>query len=348
MVSCAGSSQRAVSSCWVLGRRAFYCKTACSICCFYSVMLGSSAVRIWLAGLSLSRPLFQLGQAGEALLQRQGGMMSYQDILYKVTDGVAVVTFNRPEALNAATTPMHAEIRDALAAAVDDSKVRVIVLTGAGRGFCAGADMKSLQAAAKGEPNPYGEAMQARELKQNRNAGRFGGSYSFFPSIPKPVIAAVNGPAAGIGFVMMLYADMRFASDRAVVSSAFSRRGLIAEWGSSWILPRIVGVAHANDILMSGRRVDAEEGLRMGLYNRVIAHDNLMEETLAYAREMAQYASPKSVSVIKEQIYADLNREPQDGHEIAVSEMRESLRTDDFKEGIAHFLEKRPPNFKGI
>lgn len=273
--------------------------------------------------------------------------MSYEFLLYEVQDGVATLTLNRPDQLNALIAPLNAEIRDAMAAAAEDSAVKVIVLTGAGRGFCAGADMKSLDAVAKGEPYPYGEPMTPRKLKQNRLASQFNGDFSYFPSVPKPIIAAVNGPAAGVGFVMMLYCDLRFASDKAVIASAFSRRGLVAEYGSSWILPRLVGVASASDILFSGRKVSAEEALQMGLVSRIIPHEQMMQQTLAYAKEMAAMASPRSMRVMKEQIYGDLARDAAQGLDLALDEMRQSLKSEDFKEGIAHFLEQRAPKFSG-
>src|SRR5271165_1858953 len=213
--------------------------------------------------------------------------MSYQDILYGVEDGVAVITLNRPDRLNAWRAEMEREVRAAMKSAADDEAVRVIVLTGAGRGFCAGADMGGLQsivpssrgegaaaAPARSRPGPFDPASRSDFQKQ----------YSYFPAVPKPIIAAINGACAGLGLVMALYADIRFASDAAKLTTAFARRGLIAEHGISWLLPRIVGVANAADLLFSARTILAPEAGAMGLVNRVIPHQVFNEEVMAYAR----------------------------------------------------------------
>src|ERR1700722_2575504 len=184
--------------------------------------------------------------------------MAYAEIIYRVTDGVAIVTLNRPDKLNAWTGVMEGEVRAAMHAASGDDAVRVIVLTGAGRGFCAGADMQTLQDIQSDNRAPARSA----EAFDPKVRDDFSKTYSYFPSVPKPIIAAVNGPCAGLGLVIALYADMRFASDAAVFTTAFSRRGLIAEHGVSWLLPRLVGVANAADLLFSARRVLAPRRAR--------------------------------------------------------------------------------------
>ena len=171
--------------------------------------------------------------------------------------------------------------------------------------------------------------------------------YSYFPSIQKPVIAAVNGPAVGLGFIISLYCDLRFASDAARFGTAFAKRGLIAEYGLAWMLPRLIGPANALDMLFSARLVDANEALRMGLVNRVFPQDSFMESVYAYAKELANNVSPRSMRVIKEQVYNAMFQTLSEAFETSEQEMVKSLQCEDFKEGVAHFLEKRAPAFTG-
>jgi enoyl-CoA hydratase/carnithine racemase len=270
--------------------------------------------------------------------------MAYEQILYDVADGVATMTLNRPDRLNAWTGQMHAELKAAMRVASDDPAVRVIVLTGAGRGFCAGADMNVLQgieaggsAAERGDEPPFDPEADAN----------FGKTYSYFPAVPKPIIAAINGPCAGLGMVISLYADMRFASDAAVFSTAFSRRGLIAEHGVSWLLPRLIGMANAMDLLFSARRLGAIEAKEMGLVNRVIPHQTFQDEVMAYARMLANEVSPRSLREMKREIWNAQFQSLGDAIESANADMAGSFVSEDFKEGVAHYLEKRAPAFTG-
>ncbi len=268
--------------------------------------------------------------------------MSYQDILYQVEDGVAVVTLNRPDRLNAWTGQMHTEVRAAMRVASDDPAVKVIVLTGAGRGFCAGADMNALQGIGAGTREAVADTPFDPDAPED-----FRKTYSYFPSVPKPIIGAINGACAGLGMVMALYTDIRFAADNAVFTTAFSRRGLIAEHGISWLLPRLVGFAHAADLLFSARRVSAAEAERIGLVNRVMPAEDLMGEVMAYARMLATEVSPRSMRVMKREIWAAQFQGLGEAIETANGDMRESFASADFKEGVAHFVEKRPPAFTG-
>ena len=172
-------------------------------------------------------------------------------------------------------------------------------------------------------------------------------TYSYLPSIAKPILAAINGPAAGLGLVIALYCDLRFASDQARFSTAFARRGLIAEHGLSWMLPRLVGVAHALDLIFSARLVDAAEARTMGLVNRVVPHDQLLEDVRGYAAELAHAVSPRSLRVMKRQVYNALFQTLGEAIDTANEEMLQSFASADFREGVAHFLEKRPANFLG-
>jgi enoyl-CoA hydratase/carnithine racemase len=171
--------------------------------------------------------------------------------------------------------------------------------------------------------------------------------YSYFPSIQKPVIAAVNGPAVGLGFILTLYCDLRFASDTARFGTAFAKRGLIAEYGLAWMLPRLIGPASALDMLFSARLVDAQEALRMRLVNQVFPQDSFLENVYAYAKELASSVSPRSMGIIKTQVYNAMFQTLSEAFEASEQEMLKSLQCEDFKEGVAHFVEKRAPVFTG-
>jgi enoyl-CoA hydratase/carnithine racemase len=255
--------------------------------------------------------------------------------------------------LNAWTAVMEHEVRAAMAEADRDENVRVIVLTGAGRGFCAGADMSLLSTVAtKG----LDAAQRAQAVQAGAGSGSGEGSgaradfrkkYSYFPAMSKPVIGAINGPAVGLGLVIALYCDLRFASDAARFSTAFARRGLIAEYGMAWMLPRLVGHANALDLLFSARLIDATEAFRMGLANQVYPQDLFQEKVREYTAELAANVSPRSLRVIKRQVYDAMFQPLGEAFEIAEREMLASLQCEDFKEGVAHFVEKRAPVFTG-
>jgi len=277
--------------------------------------------------------------------------MSYSEILYNVADGVAIVTLNRPQKLNAWTTTMEQEVAEAMQAAEADPSVRVIVLTGAGRGFCAGADMANLDGLAQSNntAETLKELMGKRFGPKPRAGVRqdFQQTYSYLLAIEKPILCAINGPVAGLGLVITLYCDLRLASDQARFSTAFARRGLIAEHGISWLLPRLVGVSNALDLLYSARLIDAAEALRIGLVNRVIPQAEFEAEVRKYALELASASSPRSTRVIKRQVYNAIFQNLSEAIETANEEMVQSFASKDFKEGVAHFLEKRPPAFTG-
>jgi enoyl-CoA hydratase/carnithine racemase len=272
------------------------------------------------------------------------------DLIYQVAEGIATLTLNRPDKLNAWTGQMGLEVRAAMEAAEADENVRVIILTGAGRGFCAGADMSLLTDLASN-----GHLGGAAQVLGHQRQAKFGenerpdylGTYSYFPSIKKPVIAAINGHAVGLGFILTLYCDLRFASSDAKFGTAFARRGLIAEYGVAWILPRLIGPANALDLLLSARVIDATEALQMGLANRVFPAAAFMENVRAYALELVKTVSPRSMAVIKRQVYHGLLQTLEEAAASAEVEILESLRSDDFKEGVAHFTEKRAPRFTG-
>jgi enoyl-CoA hydratase/carnithine racemase len=253
----------------------------------------------------------------------------------RVQDGVALLTLNRPDRLNAWTAEMEHAYFAMLEQCAQAEEVRVIVVTGAGRGFCAGADMQELQAIGDGSLQ---ETAETRERRPQ----------TFPLSIPKPIIAAINGACAGIGLVQALMCDVRFAADGAKLTTAFARRGLVAEHGISWMLPRLVGPARALDLLLSGRVVFAEEACTLGLVNRVLAPDRLLEATLDYARELVVNCSPASMATMKRQVYADLDRALPDALADADRLMLASFAAPDFVEGVTSFLERRDPRFAAL
>jgi enoyl-CoA hydratase/carnithine racemase len=277
--------------------------------------------------------------------------MTYEQIDFDVSERVATLTLNRPEKLNAWTPTMEREVQAALRKADEDPQVRVIVLTGAGRGFCAGADVQSLDqvAAAGRSPEELRQAMASWPHGPKIAGSRddFQKTYSYFPALSKPVLAAVNGPAVGLGMVLALYCDIRFASDQARFGTAFARRGLIAEHGIAWILPRLVGLASAFDLLYSAHVIDASEALRLGLVSRVVPHENFLGEVRAYAEELSRAVSPRSLRVMKRQVYNALFQTLGEAIDTANEEMFQSFLSADFREGVAHFLEKRPAAFTG-
>lgn len=277
-------------------------------------------------------------------------MAAYKEIIYDVADKVATIALNRPERLNAWTATIESELREAMHAAAADRGVNVIVLTGAGRGFCAGADMGMLtklgQGAAKADGGASAQSQVDNSFGPEARAD-FRLRYAYFPTIPKPVIAAVNGPCAGLGMVVSLYADMRIAADSARFSTAFARRGLIAEHGMSWMLPRLIGHAQALDLLMTARLIDAAEALSLGLVSRVLPTEGFAAAIHEIARDLATTSSPRSTAIIKAQVWNGLFQTLDEATRHADAEMVKCFDTDDFREGVAHFLEKRAPAFTG-
>jgi enoyl-CoA hydratase/carnithine racemase len=274
--------------------------------------------------------------------------MPTQEILYTVSGRLATITLNRPDKLNAWTRTMETEVRQAIEEAAADDHVRVIVLTGAGRGFCAGADMSLLQDVVEHGVHPLPDSAREGSSAGGHDArADFERQYSYFPAIPKPVIAAINGPAVGLGLVIAMFCDLRFASEEARFGTAFARRGLIAEYGLAWLLPKVIGHANALDLLLSARMVGASEALRIGLVNQVFAAGQFMDGIYSYANDLADKVSPRSMRVIKRQVYEAMFQTLGQALDTASEEMRASLGCEDFKEGVAHFVEKRAPTFTG-
>jgi enoyl-CoA hydratase/carnithine racemase len=249
-------------------------------------------------------------------------------VLYAVEDGIGIITLNRPEALNAWTFDMGVAYLRRLDEAAADKNVKVIIVTGAGRGFCAGADMGSLKQLIAGElPPPEG----VRD------------DFATEPAVPKPVIAAINGPCVGLGLARALYCDIRFLQRGTKLSTAFARRGLPAEDGLAWLIPRIVGWSKGLDLLLSARTVTDEEALTLGLVNQVV--DDAFEAAKDYAREMVNNCSPASLREIKQQIWGGADASLQVANKRADELLLAAFKRPDLGESVAAFLEKRDPNF---
>jgi enoyl-CoA hydratase/carnithine racemase len=268
----------------------------------------------------------------------------YTDILYEVSDPVALITLNRPASMNAWTDTMGNEVNDALARAAADPAVVGIIVTGAGRAFCAGADMKTLSTLSdrSGGDRPDRAAAAGDTATAT---GEFSGRFPYLMTIDKPIIAAVNGAVAGMAFPFSLCCDLRVVSSNAVFLTAFAQRGLIAEWGLSWLLPRLVGPSVALDLLMSSRKVGGEEALALGLANYLTEPDDLVPFCRRYIERLATTCSPTSMAVMKRQVYEQIHVGLGDAERAAAKLMLESFEREDFGEGVRSFLEKRPPSF---
>ena len=276
-------------------------------------------------------------------------MTTYEQIIYEVDGPAATITMNRPDTLNAMTSLLQAELRHALDASERNEDIIGTVLTGAGRGFCSGVDMNDLgamSAAGKTIGKSY-EHLAADPGNPDKDP-----NYMFSPpyllGLRKPIIAAVNGACAGLGFSYATFCDMRFVDRNAKFVSSFAPRGLIAEHGTSWMLPRIVGPSHALDIFWSSRRVEGEEAYQMGYANRLCEPGESVKEAQDYLKMIAGTSAPISIMMMKKQVYKHLMRDLGESMVEDNQWMSDSLTEDDFKEGVASFVERRSPNFARV
>jgi len=264
-------------------------------------------------------------------------------VLYEATaSGVAILTLNRPDRLNAWGPDIAAGFYAGIDRAEQDPAIRVIVVTGRGRGFCAGAYL--------GAPSSAGNVGDTMQKAGQTNLADLVGERPphFVTTLRKPVIAAINGACVGIGLTQALMCDVRFAAAGAKFAAVFARRGLIAEFGISWILPRLTSWGVALDLLLSGRTFLADEAAQLGLVKEVVAPEDLMKRALDYAEDIALNCSPASMAVIKQQLYGDATRDVAEANSRAEALLKESLPRPDVIEGITSFLQKRPPQFPSL
>jgi enoyl-CoA hydratase/carnithine racemase len=281
----------------------------------------------------------QFGQAKEVrLVSAPDGVAAADLVLYELRDsGVAVLTLNRPERMNAWGGGLATAFYSCLDRTEADAGVRAVVVTGSGRAFCAGADMGDLSTIGNTTMEAAGDA-DVGKLVGERHP-------HFVTTLHKPIIAAINGACAGIGLTQALMCDVRFAAEGAKFTTSFARRGLIAEYGMSWILPRVVGWGAALDLLLSGRVFYADEAAALGLVKEVVPADELLARAVSYTEDIAANCAPSSLAVIKQQVYADTMRDVFEASAVAEKLMHESMLRPDFIEGITSFFEKRPPHF---
>ncbi|MGR3321119.1 MAG: enoyl-CoA hydratase [Pseudooceanicola sp.] len=279
--------------------------------------------------------------------------MSDATVLSDTANRITTITLNRPDRMNGWTREMATELHAAVTAAGTDPACRAIVITGAGRGFCAGVDMAGLSDTAKqgksttrSDPHPSAEAFDGGPWPELD--GQYPGRFGYLYACPKPVIAAINGACAGIGLSLALHCDLRFAAEEAKFSTAFAARGLIAEHGLAWLLPRLVGEANALDILFTARKFDGHEAARMGLLNAAVPGPDLMARVNDMATMLATNVSPRSVAVIKRQVRAGYHQTFRDSLAMADREMDASISHPDVKEGVSSYVERRPPDFADI
>jgi enoyl-CoA hydratase/carnithine racemase len=252
---------------------------------------------------------------------------------------VATVTLNRPEKHNAWHPQMGLDLQVLVRGLGDDASVRVIVITGAGKTFCAGLDMDYMRDVQAGRITPVPDPGPGSDDLNQR--------YSYLMGIPKPVICAINGPAVGIGLVLALFCDIRFAASSARFSAMFSRRGLIPEHGITWLLPRMIGLPRAIEMMMSGRMVNATEAERLGLVNECFDDMVFRAEVAQRAQDLAENSSPRSNRIIKRLTYEATTSSLTEAVHASYRELPGTLASDDFREGVQHFIEKRPPRFTG-
>jgi enoyl-CoA hydratase/carnithine racemase len=270
--------------------------------------------------------------------------MELKTVIYNIEERIATITLNRPHRMNAWTGRMHTEYRWCLYQAETNPEVSAILVTGAGKGFCVGADSKALEGHVEkggydpGTPDPLAEPGYGVRPE-------FDASFAYHFGLSKPVVAAINGPAAGIGLVLACFADIRFAARGVKLTTAHGKLNLPAEFGLSWLLPRIVGLGRANDILLTSRVVMTEEAEQIGLVNRTFEPGRLLEETYAYTRNLIASVSPGSLKQTKRQIYTDLHRDV--GSSVAESErlVSDMMKEENYREAVKAFTGKRMPEW---
>jgi enoyl-CoA hydratase/carnithine racemase len=269
--------------------------------------------------------------------------MAYEQILYDVSERIATITLNRPDRMNAMPPKMIGEIHDALHEADRDDSVRVVIVTGAGKAFCSGMDMDVLR-------TPAAKVMEeSKELNRRDEHLKpdFRGAFSYMLSLRKPVIGAINGICVGVGFTCALYFDIRVAAESAKMGILYPRRGLSIEEGASWMLPRLIGLADAIELVVTGRTLTAREALERRLVTHVFPDDQLMTRARELATEIATQCSPVGVAVARRMVYEHMLTDLATAIREDFQELSKLFGGADFREGIRAFMQRRPANFPG-
>ena len=274
--------------------------------------------------------------------------MTDDHLLYSVEEGVATIMFNRPQKLNALTPAMLSDFFKLVSDASADESVRVILITGSGRGFSAGLDLDVIGTGQSGQvetnppTNPQWDETIGPELKRF-----YAGGWNGLITSRKPTIAAVNGPAFGWGFILSLHCDIRFAARSALFNATFAHLGVPGEKNSAWLLTRLIGSARAADLLYTARRFDGEEAERLGVVNAVLDDNAMMDHAIDYARNLAQSSAPRSLAAMKAQIWTAIDDCYDEAFAASDHEQDIADKTQDFREGVSSLIEKRPPEFRG-
>jgi enoyl-CoA hydratase/carnithine racemase len=274
--------------------------------------------------------------------------MELKNTEYEVdTQGLATIWLNRPHRMNAWTGRLHTEYRHLLERANDDSKVRAIIVTGVGKGFCVGGDSQALSGHA--DRGAYSPGISEDIAKPGYGTDpNFDASFAYHFGLDKPVIAAMNGPAAGVGLALACFADLRFAVPGVKFTTAHGKLNLPAEYGLSWMLPKIVGLGRANDLLLTSRVFTSDEALTLGFVNQIFEPEALMVQTREYAHQLITSVSPNSLRQTRWQIYRDLHRDVASAVIESERLIEDMAKEEDFKEGIAALVEKRPPRWPSV
>ena len=272
--------------------------------------------------------------------------MELKTVRYEVDDRIATITLNRPHRMNAWTGRMHTEYRYVLNEADNSDEVRAIVVTGEGRGFCVGADTKALEGhVEKGGYDPGTPDVLVEPGQGVRQ--EFEASFAYHFGLKKPVVAAINGPAAGVGLVLACFADIRFAVPGVKFTTAHGKLNFPAEFGLSWLLPRMIGLPRANDLLLTSRVFMSDEAFELGLVNRIVDQEQLLDETYRYVRQMIDNVSPGSLRETRWQTYTDLHQDVASAVRASEALVHDMSRQKDYQEGVQAFLEKRKPEWSG-
>ena len=273
--------------------------------------------------------------------------MELKSTEYEVHEGIATIALNRPHRMNAWTGRVHTEYRHLLDVANKDSTVQVIVVTGRGKGFCVGGDSEALEG--HSQRGGYDAGIKADIAKPGYGTSQeFDATFAYHFGLDKPVIAAMNGPAAGVGLALACFADIRFAVPNVKFTTAHGKLNLPAEYGLSWMLPRIVGLGRANDLLLTSRVFTSDEAFQLGFVNALHDADELLPKTYEYAANLVKTVAPNSIRQTRWQIYRDLHRDVAASVNDSEELLNQMMREADYKEGVKAFVEKRAPNWPSL